>query len=157
MRIWPSYLPAPTIDYAFDALSNVVRTRMDSGRTRQRRRSTALVRNVKLRFELSDQQMADFTGFFQDLLSGGADEFQTELFFGDGKKTYTVRFTGNYTAVYRPHLTWLVSCAAEVFAQQPLSRDVNLLTYIIDGDPDAFEEQSDALHTLVNVTLPERN
>lgn len=67
MATWPSTLPAPQIaNYALQTQDNTVRTDMEGGAARVRRRTTATPDEVTLRFLLDATQMATFRTFWED-------------------------------------------------------------------------------------------
>lgn len=74
MATWPSTLPDPLMTgYELQATDPTIRTDMDAGSARVRRRNTATPDHVSLRFMLTEAQMAIFRAFWEsDFMSGAA-------------------------------------------------------------------------------------
>lgn len=72
---WPATLPNPEIDMEETAPNLVVRTDMDAGPPKVRRRHTSGVRPWRKRVVLTLAQVETFDEFFVDTLSGGASRF----------------------------------------------------------------------------------
>jgi hypothetical protein len=94
---WPetTKLPRPTFSLNDKVVGNVIRTQMDSGRFRQRKRWTAALRTISVEWSFTDAQFALFQGVYKYKISDGADWFTMQMPFGNGLNTYTVRFTDN--------------------------------------------------------------
>ena len=70
---WPSTLPIPSISgYDIETTDPTVRTDMDGGAARVRRRFTSAPDNISLRFVFSEAQMVIFRGFWDSDFRGGA-------------------------------------------------------------------------------------
>lgn len=74
---WPSTLPQkPSTEGFIEQFPNsVIRTQMDAGPAKIRRRSTAAVRPFSLVYNLTLAQVAIFDTFFNDTLAGGSLAF----------------------------------------------------------------------------------
>jgi hypothetical protein len=74
---WPIALPQiPLIEgYREQPGSQVIRTDMDAGPAKVRRRFTSEVRRFELSLQLTADQMAIFDTFFTELCGGGATPF----------------------------------------------------------------------------------
>lgn len=119
---WPANkLPLPTTDLGGDNEESTVRTKMDSGRFRQRGRFTAGLRNFKATWELDDDQWALFQGIVKWKLTRGADWFTIDLPFGNGFKNYRVRFTGKVQFDYQDVMHWKISVPCETEDTCPLT------------------------------------
>lgn len=113
-------LPNPSTDLASNGVSSVIRTQMDSGRARQRRRFTSQLRSITASWELDDDQYALFQGVVKYKLSAGADWFTISLPFGDGFKTYTARFVGDtVNGAYQINMHWVVKVPMEIEDASP--------------------------------------
>jgi len=77
MATWPVSLPqSPLIQGNNEqAPNNVIRTPMDVGPPKVRRRATAGVRNYTYQFHMTTTQVATLDTFYNDTLSGGSLEF----------------------------------------------------------------------------------
>ncbi len=123
--VWPTNptkIPPPDISFNNDIENPVIRTKMDSGKVRQRARFTSAVRLFTANWTLTDAQYALFQGILKYKLSNGADWFEMQLMFGNGFDTYEVRFIdGKIKSAYKVHLHWRVSAAMETENTSPLS------------------------------------
>lgn len=73
MASWPSTLPAPAISgYALQSGDATIRTDMESGPARVRRRYTATPDKLTLRFVMTEAQMAAFRAFWEGDADFGA-------------------------------------------------------------------------------------
>lgn len=104
MASWPS-LPAPLINtFRESTPDNILRTQMDKGVAKVRRRTTANARNIQFTLLLTEAQVSTLETFYITTLTSGADEF-----------TYTHPRTGD-------------SVTAR-FTQPPAYSDVNGVVY----------------------------
>lgn len=79
MAIWPATLPAPALNtFRETPPKNTIRTEMDAGPPKVRRRTTANVRPVSFTLKLSKAQLAVLDSFFVDDTFSGAEPFQFE-------------------------------------------------------------------------------
>jgi len=76
-QVWPASLPqSPLINGSEETTpNNIVRTQMDQGPAKVRRRSTANVKPVKMQFVMDKAQLNTFETFFNDTVKGGALKF----------------------------------------------------------------------------------
>lgn len=88
MATWPSTLPAPLAGgYAVKPVDQTVRTDMEGGAARQRRRTTARNDKVAVSWVMRDAQAAIFRAWFEDDAAGaagGAAWFAVALLLGTG-------------------------------------------------------------------------
>jgi len=112
---WPTTLPAPQADTstAYDAAENVVRTPMEAGVAKQRRRFTAVAVPFKCTLKLTKAQTATLDDFvvttLQDVLPFDWVDFRTGL-------TATYRFTGKrptYSYIQGQVDRWLATLELE--------------------------------------------
>lgn len=76
MATWPATLPAPALNSLKETPpNNVIRTQMDKGPDKVRRRTTANVRPLSFTLKLTPAQVATLDTFFTDTTYSGADEF----------------------------------------------------------------------------------
>lgn len=75
--LWPDTLPeAPLLDgFHEEAPDTAVRTSMEQGPAKVRRRTTAGVGRLEMRYLLSKAEVDALEGFYQDTLGGGALSF----------------------------------------------------------------------------------
>ena len=116
MILWPSptTLPHPSIDFGNKIASSVIRTKMETGRARQRARFTTGVRQLSASWLLTDAQWKIFQGIYHHYLTDGADYFVMPLPLGDGIQNYTVRFTDQDLSIKHVEVMhWEVSAVLE--------------------------------------------
>lgn len=115
MASWPVSLPAPLIDsYSLAAGDQTVRTDMEVGYARQRRRTSARTDIVQASWAFTAAQMTAFRTWFDGDCEGGAVWFTgLQANVGDGLDTYTARFSGPWSAEYvGPH--WRVTATLDI-------------------------------------------
>jgi hypothetical protein len=116
---YPATLPRPSFTgYQLSPADQTVRTDVEVGTARQRRRTAARNDKVKLQWKLDDTQMKAFREWFDGPAeaNGGASWFTgLELALGDGGiKPVEARFTGPWTAVPLPGMNWFVDATLEI-------------------------------------------
>ena len=92
------YLPLPLREgYAFQAVSPMQRTEMQSGRARQRRRFTSVPTMASVAWIFDDVQAQLFEAWFEDALKSGSEWFDCPLKTPEGGiQNYAARFTDIY-------------------------------------------------------------
>lgn len=120
--VWPSTLPNPTMtDYSIKFGKAVIRTEMESGPARQRRRYTQVPSMINVRFDFTLEQFGIFEKFWEQDLLHGERWFEIKLVNGVGEKTYTARFDANEppeAVSVAKGRGWVVKARLEVEARQ---------------------------------------
>lgn len=112
---WPSTLPRPLLEgYSTSPGNEIVRTDMESGEARTRRRSVSAPDSIKLSWLLDATQMSQFRAYWDAELAGGAAWCDMSIDVGNGIEQKAVRVIGQYTALRVSAAYWKVSCEAEV-------------------------------------------
>jgi hypothetical protein len=118
MATWPTTLPAPILEgYALDPIDQTVRTDMEFGAARTRRRSTAQNDKLNVGWIFTRTQMAAFRTWFADSAqaAGGAAWFDIVVDTGEGTPaSQTCRFSGPPKAALRGGGIWSVTATLEV-------------------------------------------
>ncbi len=118
MASWPGGLPPPTMaGYSLAPVDQALRTEMEFGAARARRRSYARNDRISLALQLSDAQMDTFRTWFEDdaEAAGGAAWFSMSLRIGDtGATTQEARFVGSFRASLAGAGRWSVTADLEV-------------------------------------------
>ncbi len=97
MPAWPTSLPAfDAQGFQESAPDNLLRTQMDAGPDKVRRRYTAAARGLQGTILLDETQYATFKTFHGTDLADGALPFTMTNPYGGGTATY--RFTGGWSA-----------------------------------------------------------
>lgn len=119
MADFPSTLPQPLASgYGISPLDQTVRTDMEVGAARVRRRTSARLDRVTLSWIFTDAQLATFRAWFENDstgAAGGASWFNVNLAIGTtGLVAVQARFVGVYKADHLGALIWSVSAEVEV-------------------------------------------
>lgn len=122
MPIWPSSLPAPTVSgYQLSPADQTVRSDMEVGAGRSRRRTAARNDQVSAAWVMTDEQFVTFRAWFSgrgadDANGGAAWVGQMPLALGDGGVTYAdSKFIGPFSATLQTrNLRWYVTAKLEV-------------------------------------------
>lgn len=76
MAVWPAELPPPAINTLKETPpDNTIRTAMDRGPAKTRRRTTANVRPISFGMKLTPALVAVLDNFYNNTTFSGADEF----------------------------------------------------------------------------------
>ncbi len=76
MATWPVTLPPPALNTLRESPPrNVIRSNMDKGPAKTRRRTTANIRPLSFSLNLTEAQVQTLDDFFVTTLFSGADEF----------------------------------------------------------------------------------
>jgi alkanesulfonate monooxygenase SsuD/methylene tetrahydromethanopterin reductase-like flavin-dependent oxidoreductase (luciferase family) len=116
---FPTTLPKPSYNgYQLAPADQTVRTDMEVGAARQRRRTAARNDQISLTWIFTDAEMAIFRAWFDDgaEAAGGAAWFTgLNLVMGDtGLTAEECRFIGAWSADAMPGLRWNVTAKLEV-------------------------------------------
>lgn len=120
---YPASLPVPLREgYALQHVSPMVRTKMQSGRSRPRRGYTSVPTEVPVSWLCSNDQAQVFESWFQYGLFDGTDWFKCPLKTPLGLGQYVARFTDIYKG---PELVgvdhWRFTARLEIRERQTLS------------------------------------
>ena len=119
---WPKGFPIPLREgYDINHVDPLMRTGMQSGRARQRRRFASVPSMVSVAwFFRTDAHAMTFESWFRDVLKDGTEWFNTPLKTPIGMQQYVCRFTEMYKG---PKLiaarSWRVDAVLEVW-ERPL-------------------------------------
>lgn len=115
MATWPSALPAPTMAaYTLAPVDPVIRTDMEFGAPRARRRTAARQDTISVAWSLSDVEMSYFRDFVDLDIDGGAAWFNITLLDGyGGLNAVEARFKSIFNAGLEVD-RWRVTGALEI-------------------------------------------
>jgi hypothetical protein len=158
MITFPTTFPLPTADLAADEQANSIRTRMESGSTRQRRRFSIESLAVDVTWELNDEQMAMFTAFHKYKINLGNDWFEMQLPLGGGVQTHKVRFQeGKFAQKYQDVGHWEVTAKLDIEERYTFSEEL-LDTFLNIGSSETeianFLAGVTDFHNCIHQTLP---
>jgi hypothetical protein len=111
-----SALPAPSISgYTLAPEESTIRTDLEVGTARQRRRTRSAPTTVSLSWRMTDAQFTQFKQWYEGDCAAGASWFNMDLALGEsGINSTECRFKGAYKASALPGLNWDVSASVEV-------------------------------------------
>jgi hypothetical protein len=150
METWPTIFPAPSAQFTGKKTGTVVRTKMETGRTRRRRRFTSQIHTYSVKFDLTDFQLGMFEAWFLHKINDGADAFEIPLATGGEElKTVVASFQDDtYQQSYDGVMFWHLTATLEVEdAEIWPEEDYDALLLV--GDPLALEEAVEHVTTYV--------
>lgn len=115
MSTWPTTLPAPNMaGYSVKPDAGFIRTDMDAGPARQRRRYTSSPSRIPASWVFNATQMAAFKTFYETTLDVGTGWFTMTVNAGAGESALDCRFAEPYSAALVGSGIWQVSANIEV-------------------------------------------
>ena len=152
---WPDRLPLPTLEgYGIQPGEAILRTEMEAGPARQRRRFTQVPSRIAVRWVLRPDQFALFEAWYRWAAAEGGAWFEMDLLGGLGMTPQEARFTRQFDArPYRGRL-WEVTSELEIRARPTMSEGGLIL--LLTENPQGLDDAGAALHALVHETLPNR-
>ncbi len=156
MYSWPKKLPCPFYNgYSYSPVNPFIRTQMDSGRARHRRRFKTVATKVSVTWKIPKADMADFRYFVFELV--GADSgwgfFLTPLLFDDAVKPMKARFSNPetpFTVTPEQNTLFIVTAELEVMELNLIKEDL-----FFERNPDVFDQAINPLHELINDEMPD--
>ena len=150
---WPERLPLPSIEgYGITPGEAILRTEMEAGPARQRRRFTQVPSRITVRWVMGRHQFALFEAWYRYTAEEGGAWFEIDLLGGLGLVSQEARFTRQFEArPYRGRL-WEVTSELEIRSRPTL--DEGGLALLLTEDVAGLNANIDALHMLVHETLP---
>lgn len=114
--VFPVGLPKPSMrQYSLTPVNNVLRTEMESGPARTRRRYISVPTDVSVVWTLTRAELEAFQTFYREAIYDGAGWFLMPVVMGDGEALRKSRFKQPYEAatVANEHV-WRVTATLEV-------------------------------------------
>ena len=154
--IWPSTLPLPTVQgYGVQPGEAILRTEMEAGLARQRRRFTDVPTKVSVRWIMRRDQYAIFEGWYRWHAREGASWFAITLLGGLGLLEQEARFTRQFSSrLLAGGTLWEITSELEIRERPVL--DEGLLNLLLSEDAQGIITAGENLHILVHQTLPLR-
>lgn len=151
---WPTTLPLPTVEgYSVSPGDAIIRTEMDAGLARQRRRFTNVPTKVSVRWIMRRDQYAVFEGWYRWYAQEGASWFTVSLLGGLGLLDQDARFTRQFSSrLIAGGTLWEVTSELEI-RDRPVLDQGAMDIVLYNSVPDLFTTVS-ALHSLVHITIP---
>ncbi len=155
MISWPETLPLPTVEgYGIQPGDAILRTEMEAGPARQRRRFTQVPSRVSVRWIMRRDQFALFEAWYRWQAKEGGAWFEIELLGGLGLLTQEARFTRQFQAQLLGGTLWEIRSELEIRERPVL--DEGLLNLLLSEDAGGIITVSNSLYVLVHQTLPQR-
>jgi hypothetical protein len=111
---WPDDLPAPRVEFTGSVLPSVVRTEMDSGRSRQRQRFSARQEQYNFEFIFTNEGYEEFIEFYENEIAQGAAFFNLPILTPAGLEVKEMRIiSGVYDFRPFPPDHWIASMRME--------------------------------------------
>ena len=150
---WPTTLPLPSIEgYGLHPGEAILRTEMEAGPARQRRRYTQVPSRISARWVFRREQFALFEAWYRWHAKEGGEWFEINLLGGLGLVVHEARFTRPFDAQPRSGVLWEVSSELEIRERPTLDEDA--LEIFLESDPTALLASINELNTLVHQRMP---
>lgn len=150
---WPATLPLPTVQgYGIRPGEAILRTEMEAGPARQRKRFTQVPTRIAVRWVMRREQFALFEAWYRWHAKEGGEWFEIDLLGGVGLTGHDARFTRQFDAKLMGGVLWEISSELEIRERPTLSIDA--LAIALDSDLALLFRTIDTAHVLVHVTLP---
>lgn len=151
--IFPEKLPYPTTEgYAIKPGEAIVRTDMEAGPARQRRRYTQTPTKISVRWLMNPEQFCVFEAWYKYHAKEGGEWFVITLLGGIGLSSQEARFTQQFEAKLLNGYLWEITSELEIRDRPTLTEDA--MAIAIDSDYTKLINTCDRLHILVHRTLP---
>ena len=150
---WPVALPLPTIDgYGVHPGEAILRTEMEAGPARQRRRFTQVPSRISVRWVMRRDQFALFEAWYRWQAKEGGEWFEIELLGGLGLVIHEARFTRQFEARLSSATRWEITSELEIRERPVLTAEA--LEIALGEDLSGLIAAVGTLDTFVNQTLP---
>ena len=151
---WPTTLPLPTVQgYGVQPGEAILRTEMEAGLARQRRRFTDVPTKVSVRWIMRRDQYAIFEGWYRWHAREGASWFAITLLGGLGLLEQEARFTRQFSSrLLAGGTLWEITSELEIRERPVL--DEGALNLVLTEDINGLLTASNQFHILVHQTLP---
>jgi len=122
MAAWPSTLPnvQPTA-LRIAPKEKVLRTDMDSGYVRMRRRFRSVPTIYEVQWLMSQAEFGIFEGWFDSVIASGAEAFDISLPNGQGTSTMSARFNGMWSSQMANCESYYTVTAQLLVSNRPIS------------------------------------
>ena len=151
---WPTTLPLPTVEgYNVEPGETIIRTEMDAGLARHRRRFTDVPTKIAVRWIMRRDQYAIFEGWYRWHAREGASFFTINLLGGLGLLDQEARFTRQFSSrLLAGGTLWEVQSELEIRERPTLSEGATNI--VLNEDISGLFNAIDNLRILVHADLP---
>ncbi len=152
---FPKTLPYPTVQgYAIKPGEAIVRTEMEAGPARQRRRYTQTPSKISVRWIMNPEQFCLFEAWYKYQAKEGAEWFVISLLGGIGITEQDARFTQQFEASLIAGRLWQITTELEIRDRPTISEEA--MDVISEIDLSSLEIFASKLHVLVHSSLPKK-
>lgn len=153
--IFPEKLPYPTTEgYAIKPGEAIVRTDMEAGPARQRRRYEQTPSKISVRWVMNREQFSLFEAWYKYHAKEGAEWFYITLLGGLGLLEQEARFTQQFEAKLLNGYLWEITSELEIRDRPTLSEGA--LNILLDCDYEKLVLAVNRLHDYVHITCPKQ-
>lgn len=146
---FPSLLPYPLADsYTIKPDEAIVRTDMEAGPARQRRRYTQTPSKITVKWIMNKEQFALFEAWYKFHAKEGAEWFYISLLGGLGLTDQEARFTKQFEATLSKGYFWSISSELEIRDRPTLREDG--MELLMDNDYNKLLFAVERFQTYVN-------
>ncbi|MDD9922851.1 MAG: hypothetical protein OXQ92_11320 [Boseongicola sp.] len=150
---WPKTLPLPTVDgYGVHPGEAILRTEMEAGPARQRRRFTQVPSRISARWLFRREQFALFEAWYRWHAKEGGEWFEIELMGGLGLVDHEARFTRQFEARLKNGVLWEITSDLEIRERPVLTEDA--LGIALDSDLSQLFGSIEQFNSFVHTSLP---
>ena len=152
---FPKRLPYPTVEgYSIRPDEAIIRTDMEAGPARQRRRYTQTPSKITVKWIMSPEQFCLFEAWYRYYAKEGAEWFVITLLGGIGLTEQEARFTEQFEASIIAGRLWQITTELEIRDRPTITEDATLI--IMDSDFQKLEFTVDRLHAFVHKSCPQK-
>lgn len=152
---FPKILPYPTVDsYSIRPDEAIIRTEMEAGPARQRRRYTQTPSRISVRWIMSPEQFCLFEAWYKYYAKEGAEWFVITLLGGIGLTEQDARFTQQFEASLIAGRLWQITSELEIRDRPTVTEDA--MQILLDSDFTKLESTVDKLHIFVHQSCPNK-
>ena len=148
---FPDLLPLPLVEeYSITPNEAIIRTQMESGTARQRRRFDSVPSRITVKWFMNASQFSLFEAWDKYHAKEGAEWFVIPLLGGLGLIEQEARFTQQFTAKLQNGILWAITSELEIRERPTLSEGA--LDILLSNDFDKLSRSGDLFHKYVNIT-----
>lgn len=149
---FPDLLPLPLVeDYSITPNEAIIRTQMESGTARQRRRFDSVPSKITVKWFMNASQFSLFEAWYKYHAKEGAEWFVISLLGGLGLIEQEARFTQQFTARLQNGILWAITSELEIRDRPTLREDS--LAILLENDFEKLLLSAEKWRIYVNETL----
>ena len=150
---FPDLLPLPLVeDYSITPNEAIIRTQMESGTARQRRRFDSVPSKITVKWFMNASQFSLFEAWYKYHAKEGAELLVFSYLGGVGVLEEEARLTQQFTARLQNGILWAITSELEIRARPTLSEGA--LNILLSNDFEKLSQSVNRLHEYVHITCP---